>query len=213
MVRSRPTLYDKSLEEYHTEFRDARKNHLEHISNTILEIFGEKLSVEAIIKIWQNLVIKFKEQHNLIKQYCPSGSGKENTEKVKWQFYDSMIWILPFIGHLPQLASDADTLKPQQKNPENTIDQNKFNKKKTSKSDTEKVISDMQKILDDNAKMLEAVEDKVRSTNVENSEKEKAIQCYMLLISKGFKQIPENKKFKCCRIIMASINDFKQKQT
>lgn len=28
MVRSRPTLYDKSLEEYHTEYRDERKVHL-----------------------------------------------------------------------------------------------------------------------------------------------------------------------------------------
>lgn len=104
----------------------------------LLNIRTNKYSfvVEAIIKIWQNLLSKFKQQHNLMKQYCPSGSGSESTPKEKWQFYDSMLWILPFIGHLPQLSSDADTLNPQQVNADNTIDQSKFKKNKKSHSDT-----------------------------------------------------------------------------
>lgn len=48
----------------------------------------------------------------------------------------------------------------------------------------------MQKMFNDNEKMLETLEEKIKSTKGENSEKEKTIQRYMLLISEGFKQIP-----------------------
>lgn len=59
---------------------------------------------EEIEKRWLYLVKKFKEEHAKVTNYCPSGS--ERKENVKWELYNEMLWLQPYLDHMPQMSSD-----------------------------------------------------------------------------------------------------------
>lgn len=43
MYKKEPMLYDKSLTEFHTEYRDGRKNYFDLISLTIFQVFQKEM--------------------------------------------------------------------------------------------------------------------------------------------------------------------------
>ncbi|KAJ8669427.1 hypothetical protein QAD02_000686 [Eretmocerus hayati] len=80
----------------------------------IMSMFGQHTTVQPISKKkyvwnkWLGIVQQFREQHEKILELQPSGSARKDIEH-DWPLYEDMLWMKPFIDHLPQASNVEDS--------------------------------------------------------------------------------------------------------
>lgn len=174
---------------------------------------------EDIIKRWNALLSKFKEERKKLREYQPSGSAAQKEESA-WEFYSDMEFIIPYIEHRDTLSSfDDENSKEEFSNkeqieslPENPKKQ--YKRKRGADDDDD----DLKKILESNNNQLKKLEEPIKESTVrpkkpavENNSQE--LDNYMMLIQKGFEALTCPKiKFQCSRKIFSYIKEFKNKQ-
>ena len=168
------------------------------------------ITEEEVEKIWKGLVKKFREEHSSSKKYCPSGSQAIN--KKTWEFYDSMLWLIPHVSHLPQIASDTlledECNESTNKTKEDKELYERFKRKRCENENENDLLSEL---LANNNQVLKNMEKLSQDGKAFKEETNvNAVDKYMPLLNNGFSQVPDTKKFKCSREMIRFIVNFKK---
>ncbi|KAJ8669205.1 hypothetical protein QAD02_000464 [Eretmocerus hayati] len=198
-IQAYPSLYDKSLEEYHKEYRDERPKMLETITEELSKCFSIDLDDHKLWNRWMNLVKKFRDEKKVIDEYKPSGSAA--SKKVSsWVSYDDMKWIAPYVEHLHQMSSDNLTESDPQEH------QHSF-KKRSSKNISDEQVHTMEQILQQNAAMIQEIGKKLDETGDAGQ-----ADGYFPLIALWYSKVPDARQYQCTKDVLSYIQFFINKR-
>ncbi|KAJ8671644.1 hypothetical protein QAD02_002903 [Eretmocerus hayati] len=228
-------LYDKSLEEYHKQWRDERPAVLESIAQEISEEFKIKLDGEQKRRLlyksllsnrnllnqksvqsmfmkdallyfhieknlearWKVLIKKFEDENRFVEGHRQSGSSAAK-RKSPWALYTDMLWLLPFVDHLPQISNDVDSESLSM-----TYD-HPYKRKTNTKKDEEDVRA-LETVLEQNSTLLKNIEKELSAP-----QESEAMMNYSPLVAKRHNMLPQPPKFECTSQILTYIQNFKK---
>ncbi|KAJ8667899.1 hypothetical protein QAD02_009562 [Eretmocerus hayati] len=232
-IQANRFLYDKGMDEYMEKWRDERPAVLKKIAKDISEQFDIKLdgttgsisqfqiqifvlqcitssllSEQSLWSKWMGIVKKYKEEHKKVKAYEPSGSGTDVKITSNWPFYKDMVWLEPFVDHLPQMSnvdSDGDSETLPESPSESQHAKKTFKKRKPSKNqdyDTEI----LENLLKTNQATLSSIEQQVAQ-----AEEADPLSNYLPLINMRHNEVPDCLKYECTKQVLAYISYYVKK--
>ena len=131
-----------------------------------------------------------------------SYSGSEKTDTTMWLFYKQMLWLQPYIDHMPQISTDdLENLDLDTNEVYKSVHDEKLKKRKLDDN-----IDKSQEIIHSNTESIKSFEDKL--SNLSTFPNEEMINNFMRLIRKSFEEVPGKSKRKCSLEIIKYVPEF-----